>query len=80
MITRTRRRRAAFAVATLVASAIAATTVGPQPAAALVELPMNVGGFQDGVYVPIDDMVLGESGEPPSSPTAIWPSRGRAPS
>ena len=80
MITTTRRRRAALAVATLVVSGMVATTIGPRPVAALVNLPMNVDGFQDGVYVPIDDVLLGGSGGAPSSPTATWPSRGRAPS
>ena len=56
------RRGTALAVAAVVAAAAAAPIVTPQPVAALVELPMDVGGFQDGVYVPLDDVLLGESG------------------
>jgi hypothetical protein len=49
-------------LASLVAVVAATTAVGAQPAAA-VPLPLNVDGFQDGLYMPIDDVVLGESGD-----------------
>ena len=42
--------------------AAAATAVDARPAAALVDLPLNIGGFREGVYVPIDDQLLGQPG------------------
>jgi hypothetical protein len=50
-------------LASLAAVVAAATTaVGARPAAA-TPLPVNVEGFQDGLYMPIDDLVLGEAGD-----------------
>ncbi len=56
------RRRRALVLTSLVAVVAATTAVDAQPAAA-VPLPVNIEGFQDGLYVPIDDVVLGESGD-----------------
>jgi hypothetical protein len=42
----------------------AALAVGdPRSAAASADLPVGVGAFEDGVYVPIDDLVLGDTGD-----------------
>ena len=61
MTIRLRHKRAALALVPLVTLAAAATAaVDAQPAAALVDLPLPTGGFQDGVYVPIDEQVLGD--------------------
>ena len=57
-----RFRRGTIAVVSLVAVAAAATAVDARPAAALVDLPLNIGGFREGVYVPIDDQLLGQPG------------------
>ena len=62
MITRPRRRRATLTVASLVAVVAVTTAVDAQPAGA-VPLPVNIDGFQDCFYVPIDDVVLGDSGD-----------------
>ena len=62
MITRRRRRRATLTVASLVAVVAVTTAVDAQPAGA-VPLPVNIDGFQDGFYVPIDDVVLGDAGD-----------------
>ena len=62
MITRRHRRQATLTVASLVAVVAVTTAVDAQPAAA-VELPVNIDGFQDGFYVPIDDVVLGDAGD-----------------
>jgi hypothetical protein len=53
------RRRHAWVVAT--AAMIAAVPIGADPAAA-EPLPVPVGGFQDGIYVPINDIDLTGSG------------------
>ena len=55
-------RRAAVAFASLVTVVAATTVIDAQPAAA-VELPVNIIGFQDGVYVPVDNVVLGDAGD-----------------
>lgn len=61
MTIRLRPRRALLALLPLVALTAAATAaVDAQPAAALVDLPFPAGGFRDGVYVPIDEQVLGD--------------------
>ena len=62
MITRRRRRRATLTVASLVAVVAVTTAVDAQPAGAVL-LPVNIDGFQDGFYVPIDDVVLGDAGD-----------------
>jgi hypothetical protein len=57
-----RRTRRTFVLASLVAVVAATTAVDARPAAA-VPLPVNIEGFQDGLYMPIDDVVLGDAGD-----------------
>ena len=59
MTLRTRSGRAAVALACVLGAVAAADTT---PVIAAAALPVPVGGFHDGVYVPIDDVPLGDSG------------------
>ena len=57
------RRRRTLLLASLVAVVAAATTALDGRPAAAVPLPVNLLGFQDGLYMPIDDVVLGDAGD-----------------
>ena len=63
MNARHRHRWPTLALAPLLAMGATMAAVESSPASALGALPVDVGTFQDGAYVPIDDVVLGEAGD-----------------
>ena len=58
-----RRTYRAAALVSTVAVAIASAAVGGEPAQALDPLPLPGAGFHEGVYVPLDDVPVGEQGD-----------------
>ena len=63
MTTSPRRTRAALALATIVAVA-ATSSAGVDGTASALDVPTpSITGFHDGVYVPIDDLLVGEQGD-----------------
>ena len=63
MNTSPRRTRAAVALATIVAVAATSSAGVPGTASALDVPPPSITGFHEGVYVPIDDLLVGEQGD-----------------
>ena len=64
MISSPRRTRAALALAAIVAVAVTSSAGVGTDATSALEVPTpGITGFHEGVYVPIDDLLVGEQGD-----------------